>query len=383
MRRHQRWIYAPAATIAAMVMLSVAVSGCASGGAIGRPGYRLPSGSSLGAIPMFVHYYLWWDSGHWRSKLGSTYPINTRTPPLPAALAANGCSAKASFPGDTLIDVPSAPPGLFTQDSPAVLARDVQEASAAKVDGFTVSWAGNGLISETTTSTAFSRRLATLVNAVSIHDAQPGSRPFHLELGYEGLDNARRPRSAAWIQNDLAYFTRTYANNPVFRIPAFGSKPVVMLLDSRKFSVPALHQILDPVRSKLTVIGDEHGVAEWNRGVSSVFDGDSWYWSDENPYANQSAFAALAALSRTLRAQHKLWFSPLSAGYNKSAFGIGGACVPRNGVETLQRLYAGNARSMPDAWMLISWNEFYENTYVEPSARYGSTYLNALRKLRP
>ncbi len=66
------------------------------------------------------------------------------------------------------------------------------------------------------------------------------------------------------------------------------------------------------------VIGDEHGVAEWGRGVSSVFDGDSWYWSDENPYSNKSVFATVTALSRTLHAQHKMWFSPLRAGYNKS-----------------------------------------------------------------
>jgi hypothetical protein len=32
--------------------------------------------------------------------------------------------------------------------------------------------------------------------------------------------------------------------------------------------------------------------------------------------------------------------------------------------------------------MLISWNEFFENTYVEPSVRFGNTYLEAIRALR-
>ncbi|HEV2644483.1 MAG TPA: hypothetical protein VGT98_17355, partial [Candidatus Elarobacter sp.] len=182
-------------------------------------------------MPLFVHYYLWWDTAHWRSKLGQSYPMHVRPAPLPATLSANGCAASASYPGDTLVDVPPTPPGLFTQDDPAVLTRDVQEASAANIDGFTVSWAGNGRPDQTASSTAFSRRLAALVNVVAAHDARPGNRHFSLELGYEGLDNSRSPRPTSWVEHDLEYLVHAYANNAVFRIPAYGSKPVVMFLD--------------------------------------------------------------------------------------------------------------------------------------------------------
>ena len=34
--------------------------------------------------------------------------------------------------------------------------------------------------------------------------------------------------------------------------------------------------------------------------------------------------------------------------------------------------------SSPDAVGVISWNEFSENTYVEPSLKYGSTPLNVI-----
>ena len=44
-------------------------------------------------------------------------------------------------------------------------------------------------------------------------------------------------------------------------------------------------------------------------------------------------------------------------------------------------LFAGNLTSRPDGWMLISWNEFLENTYVEPSLRYGAGSLNVIRIL--
>jgi hypothetical protein len=40
-----------------------------------------------------------------------------------------------------------------------------------------------------------------------------------------------------------------------------------------------------------------------------------------------------------------------------------------------------NAGSRPDGWFGISWNEFVENTYLEPSRNHGSTYLDALKTL--
>jgi hypothetical protein len=36
----------------------------------------------------------------------------------------------------------------------------------------------------------------------------------------------------------------------------------------------------------------------------------------------------------------------------------------------------------PDVIGLISWNEFSENSYVEPSRRYGSRYLEVLAAIR-
>jgi hypothetical protein len=37
--------------------------------------------------------------------------------------------------------------------------------------------------------------------------------------------------------------------------------------------------------------------------------------------------------------------------------------------------------SAPDALGIISWNEFSENSYIEPSQNYGFTYLNILSEI--
>jgi hypothetical protein len=331
-------------------------------------------------VPFFAHYYLWWDDSHWQAKLGPNYSRTASPLALPATLESDGCTATTSNAGDTLIDIPAPNVNLYTQDDPAILAIQVNEAANAGLSGFVVSWSGNGQAAQTSSSNVFNKRLDALVNAVNkFNDTH--AQEFHLIIGYQGLDNARNPRSDSWIMNDWQYFVDHYETNPVFQLQQYSAKPIFMLLDSRKFPVADIAAITTPYRSSLFLLGDEHGVTEWNRGVSSYFDGAGWYFSSQNPYTNVASFNQLNKLSNLLKSQGKLWFSPLSAGYNKSNFNLGGGCVPRKDGQTLQLNYAGNKASNPDGWMYISWNEFLENTYLEPSVLYGNFYLQALQAI--
>ena len=46
-----------------------------------------------------------------------------------------------------------------------------------------------------------------------------------------------------------------------------------------------------------------------------------------------------------------------------------------------RQLYAA-ASSSPDAIGIISWNEFSENSHIEPSVAYGTAYVSALAETR-
>ncbi|MGH2513872.1 MAG: hypothetical protein ACRDGQ_14475, partial [Candidatus Limnocylindrales bacterium] len=111
----------------------------------------------------------------------------------------------------------------------------------------------------------------------------------------------------------------------------------------------------------------------------SYLDATSYYWSSENPTTNRTAGQQVGTLADEARASSKRWFAPFIAGYDKEL--VGGGCVPRNGLDTLHQVWSINAASRPDAWFGISWNEFVENTYLEPSLRYGTTYLDAIRTI--
>src|SRR5207302_5829613 len=130
-------------------------------------------------------------------------------------------------------------------------------------------------------------------------------------------------------------------------------------------------------RERLYLVGDET-LASWSRD-QRYLDATSYYWSTEDPWRNPGAQASIGQLAAQVHSAGKHWFAPFIAGYNKQL--RGGTCIPRRGVETLDRVWAVNATSRPDGWFGISWNEFVENTYLEPSLAYGSTYLDELSRL--
>jgi hypothetical protein len=62
---------------------------------------------------------------------------------------------------------------------------------------------------------------------------------------------------------------------------------------------------------------------------------------------------------------------------------VGGtSVVDRKNGDTLRAEYDAALSASPDAIGLISWNEFSENTHIEPSLRYDSRYLEVLADIR-
>ncbi len=61
---------------------------------------------------------------------------------------------------------------------------------------------------------------------------------------------------------------------------------------------------------------------------------------------------------------------------------VGGtSIVDRRDGETLRASWRAALGSHPDLVGVISWNEFSENTHIEPSTTYGDRYLDVLRDL--
>ncbi len=351
------------AVIVVGAVSAIVVHVAAQPSASGRPPVAAPT-LPFSQEGMYAYYYLWWDTQHWQDTLGPNYPYGQTPLPLPASLDATGCNPTSLYNGNIETDVPAT---LFTEDDQLQVISDVSSAIAAGLSGFAVDWYGTGSASQSPSSNAENQRLDTLVRAVDL--AQAAGHNFHLWLSYEASSTGL---SQPAISGDLSYLTSEYGNSQAFDRSNDG-KPTFIWVGSYKYSTPVVAAISAQFRSSWYFVGG-YQWNQWNTTVAQYFDADSPYWSSQDPWHNSQSFQQLDGLAATLHAEGKKYFAPLAPGFDRQLDGSS-TCVPRNNGATLQALYAGNATADPQGWLLISWNEITEGTYVTPQLqRYGDAY---------
>jgi hypothetical protein len=314
--------------------------------------------------PVYVYYYLWWSSNHWRNKLGPNYPYSASPLPLPATTNANGCGAVSSYVGNQLLDVPTR---LVSQDTAGAIEADIRLAKNAGVTGFWLNWSGNGTTTQTRTSVTYTPRLAEAFAA----SARVGG--FKNWVSYKA---ASMP-SAAYIINDLNFLYNSFRNETAWE--RIDGKPVVTFTGSRKYSDADVLRISNAVRDRIFLVGDETRNTLTPARIA-MFDAITYYWSTQDPYGNPQSFNQIKEMGDKVHAAGKRWYAPLNPGYNSQLLD-GGTCIPRRNGDTLRAVWNGNLASRPDGWGMISWNEIAENTHIKPMQKWGNTYVNVLSSL--
>ncbi len=333
--------------------------------------------------PVFAVYYLWWTNQHWHDLLGGSYPYTQAPNPLPATLDATGCSVVSLFSGNKLTDV-SATRGTqnfaYAQDAAGVIESDVRQAAAHGITGFSINWKGSGAVAQSPTTNGFDRRLQDVFDAV--HKVNSEGIPFKLQLNYEGSSPVL---PTTYITNDLNYYAARYGNDSA-QDHTYSARPEIIWTGSWKYSDADVTMISRALRPQVYLIGDEN-VASWNANAAQNFDGDSYYWSSQNPYTNAASFSQLQQLAASVRSTKnpdgstKAWLAPFTPGFNSQLRFGGNACVPRNNGATMHKLFDGNKPTNPDGWLFISWNEIAEGTYITPLTRYGDLYLSTIANI--
>jgi hypothetical protein len=286
-----------------------------------------PAAAAARAVPVFAFYYSWFDTSSWR-RAKTDYPLL----------------------------------GRYTSDDPAVLRQHVRWAKQAGIDGFIVSW------KDTPTN---DRRLSLLMQVAH-------SENFRLAMIYQGLDFDRVPLPVDRVAADLRYFDTTYAQDPVFA--RLGGKALTIWSGTWAYSHDDVARVVAPVHDSMLVLNTEKSLKGYQR-LADVTDGDAYYWSSVNPATNANYAGKLTELSRAIHADGKYWIAPFAPGFDARKVG-GSMTVERRDGATLRTEYGTALASSPDLLGLISWNEFSENSYVEPSVKYGRRYLDVLADLR-
>jgi hypothetical protein len=273
-------------------------------------------------VPVLAYYYIWFTHGSWQ-RAKSDYPLL----------------------------------GRYSSDEVKVMRQHVAWAKSAGINGFIVSWKSTPTLN---------RRLSRLARVAR-------SQHFKLAVIYEGLDFDREPLPVSRVRADLLHFARTYGSNPVFNV--FG-KPLVIWSGTWRFSSRDIADVARAIRPRVLLLASEKSRDDYQR-ISRFVDGDAYYWSSVNPSTYQAFGEKLESMGGAVHQHGGLWIAPAAPGFDARSVG-GSSVVPRDHGQTLRTEMDAALQSSPDALGLISWNEFSENSEIEPTVRSGSESLRVL-----
>jgi hypothetical protein len=281
------------------------------------------SAASLSSpIPTLTYYYIWFDSSSW-SRAKIDYPLL----------------------------------GRYSSDDRSVMLQQVEWAKAAGIEGFIVSWKSTDVLN---------RRLEQLIEVAEQEN-------FKLALIYEGLDYSRNPLPVATVASDLDYFIQHFASRTPFQLFA---KPLVIWSGTWKYTPQEISQVTQNRRNSLLILASERNLTGY-QNLSGLVDGNAYYWSSVNPDTYSRYQDKLSQMGQAVHKNGGIWIPPAAPGFDARLIG-GNNVVNRNNGATFRTQIATAMASSPDALGIISWNEFSENSYIEPSQNYGFTYLNIL-----
>ena len=273
-------------------------------------------------VPVLAYYYIWFDTQSW-DRAKTDYPLL----------------------------------GRYSSDDADVMRQHIQWAKSAGIDGFIVSWKSTEKLN---------RRLDQLVEIAEQEN-------FRLAIIYEGLDFDRNPLPVRQVNADMNYFVQHYADHAVFDL---FEKPMMIWSGTWKYSLDEIKSVTQTKRNDILILASEKNVEGYQR-LSEFVDGDAYYWSSVNPDNHPGYLGKLTAMGEIIHKNGGIWVAPAAPGFDARLVG-GTSVVERKAGQTLRTQLNTALQSFPDAIGLISWNEFSENSHVEPRQDHGNLYLKIL-----
>jgi hypothetical protein len=273
-------------------------------------------------IPLMAYYYIWFEARSWeRAKT----------------------------------DVPLV--GRYSSDDRRVMTQHVRWAKEAGIDGFIVSWKS---------TLPLDRRLEQLIDVAE-------EEGFWLWIMYQGLDVQRDPQPIERVDDDIGFFLQRYGWRHPFGMLGL---PVLILSGSWAFQVEEIAALTAQHGQRLHLLASERNVDGFRR-IADLVDGNAYYWSSVNPDTFAAYEEKLAAMAEAVHAAGGFWVAPAAPGFDARLVG-GATVVERSDGTMLRRQLDAATRSSPDAVAIISWNEFSENTHIEPSVLHGARSLEVV-----
>ena len=258
------------------------------------------------------------------------------------------------------IDLPQL--GSYDSSDRAVVAQHIAWAREAGIDGLIVSW----------------KHEQRLDAALSVLVDEATKASMKLILLYQGLDFDRQPLDDGLVAGDMTWFLDNYANAAPFDV--FGL-PAIVWSGTWGYKDSQIERVRTAIGApdRVLLLGSERS-ADAYASRARLFDGDAYYWSSPDPLSTPRYQRRLNEVTAAVRADSGRWIAPVAPGFDGRLIG-GTSVVPRRDGATYRAAWSGALATSPDILGIISWNEFSENSYIEPSKTFGDEYLRLTGQL--
>ena len=275
-------------------------------------------------IPYWAYYYAWWNSSGW---------------------AVNDAMPEKDTPEigryDSAIDVES-------------IRQHIRWAKEGGITGFITTFADYWL-----------DELDVLVQVAEEENFKLG-----IITEFAGVSLVERDRQ-------LTLFFDRYGNRTPFK--SWNGKTLIVLWASWELTGSEWDSILGKYRDKAILLCCENSVDAGTGYIAKMayFDGNAPY----SPTMVQVHPNRFLKMSQECDKQGKIFLCPIGPGANRVGSGTGTDVGRENG-EFYKRSNAITRGFNPPstAIAIVSWNEFYEITHIEPSVNYGHQYLDLTRQ---
>ena len=269
--------------------------------------------------------------------------------------------------GDVLTDRPAI--GNYDSRDGGVAATHIDQAKSAGIDAFVVSWYG---VEDGAVTTA-------VLNNMLDRAAERG----FMVGAVVDIFSSQFNRSPDGLINSLNYLVYDRANHPAYL--RYNGKPVIMFAFQNRagFSSQQWQQIrnaVDPNRNTLWIAEGVDGCCLYGGAMDGMYafniawanGASSRYVRERNAVRNRGGSLYVATV-------HPGWDEQLIARRE----GRPNPTSPRDraGGRFLANSFAGAASAGVDVILIGTWNEFIENSHIEPSVNFGSQSLAVLRPL--
>lgn len=268
---------------------------------------------------------------------------------------------------DTLTDTPLA--GKYDSRDPGVAAAQIDQARAAGIDAFLVSWFGVGETVQTT----------PVLNNMLDRAAERG---FHIAAVIDVFNPAFNRNRDELVQS-ISYLVNDRANHPGYL--RYNGKPVIFFAFQDRLGLSAadwqaIRAQIDPNHNTIWVAEGLSGCCLYSGAMDGMY-AFNLAWANGSTYRFNIERNAVTNRGGTFYAPtiHPGWDETRIAAKEQRP----NPTSPR-GRQNGQFLATSfrNATSIgSDVILVVSWNEFIENSHIEPSVLYGSQALDTLAPL--